>query len=210
MLYAAQYWSAFGLTTCFVVGTLVFAVLTILSSRGIVKIPRPLMFAVLVIAMMTLLAQFKLDSSRSQSQRQELKRVETSTLSEFILESGEKTVLVTNAADLRAIFGELQTVGAVAAHHSHPTKTFDIKFIANNQRYYYRVSRDSQDASEFWVISMNEDGTEGSEIGRVHSVVLETLLESLLKKSSHKSGAMNRAPGQSYIFGYRRSNAINE
>jgi hypothetical protein len=178
-------WSTFGLTACFAVGVLLFAVLAVLSMRGTVKLPRQVLLVVLGGAMALILTQIKLDSFNDEAKRQEFKAINPSTVSEVFVESAGQTAVVTNISDIRLLFSELQAVRAMPAHHSHPARTFDISFrTANQQQYQYRAGQDSENADEYWIFRLGHDGPEGREIGRIRSVQLEPLLGNLLKSKS--------------------------
>ena len=79
------------------------------------------------------------------------------------------------------LLDQLQQVKAVPAHHSHPTDSYDVKFMRGGHRYQFRIGRDSYRTNEYWVFETARAENPGREIGRIESSTLGELLSSLAR-----------------------------
>jgi len=64
----------------------------------------------------------------------------------------------------------------IPAHHSHPTKRFEVQISDREGELILVLARDSERSSEYWVYSPQDDFTtgfvEGDEIGRINTDAL--------------------------------------
>ncbi len=81
--------------------------------------------------------------------RQELKEINPLSVSNLVLraDGGSRDIVLTNEVNM--LFGQLQQVQAVLAHHSSPTTSYEVKFEIDGHEYQYRVARDSERTDEY-------------------------------------------------------------
>jgi hypothetical protein len=165
-------------------GSIVVAVLlSILSRARKWEVPRWIFPVILGLGMAQLAVVQGLQFFDDGKLREELKQLNPDIVRDLSVQHADRRRLVTDANEIRMLFSELQQLKPIAAHHSHPTDLFEVRFTKDGGRYRYVIGRDSERPQEYWVKEAARYPFSGHEIGRIQSVSFGRFLESLLNSA---------------------------
>jgi hypothetical protein len=173
-------WLVLGFVFC----ALLFAVLTLQQRRGTWVLPKGLPVACLTVGSLLLVGALALRSFDNSRLIEELRAVPAGDVQKLVVSRAGLTKTVSNATEISQFLTLLQSAARIAAHHSHPTDEFDLTFEVHDQRFHYRLGRDSERFDEVWVLrpSTAADGGPERELGRVRSEKLSAMAEVWLRQ----------------------------
>jgi len=170
-------WFILGFLAC---AGLVFALAALAHFRKL-TLQNSVFFLLIGVAVFLMMTMAGLKGSDNDRLRQELKRINPASVSNLVVraEGVRRDIVLTNEVSM--LFSELQNVQAMPAHHSSSMSPVDVEFVFDRQVYQYRIARDSDRTDEYWVFETARASIPGREIGRIKSLSLGQVLNSLLQ-----------------------------
>jgi hypothetical protein len=158
---------------------LLFAAVVAVAHYAKVRPPNYVFVLLLGLAFLQMALVGWLTSTDNEQMRREMQEINPAAVSHLVVSSGGFGRRAVPANEVASLFGELQQVQAVPAHHSHPVDSFDLEFQVAGNHFAYSLGRDSDRMDEYWVLEVARAGTPGREIGRIQAPELGQLLEAL-------------------------------